>query len=41
MLIGVLLIITWLVLLLRYPAKALPVSLAAVFGLAVVAASVA
>ena len=41
MLIGVLLIITWLVLLLRYPSKALPVSLAAVAGLAVVAASVA
>ena len=41
MLIGVLLIITWLVLLLRYPAKALPVSLAAVAGLAIVAASVA
>ena len=41
MLIGVLLIITWLVLLLRYPSKALPVSLAAVAGLAIVAASVA
>ena len=39
MFIGVLLIITWLVLLLRYPAKALPVSLAAVLGLAIVAAS--
>ncbi len=37
MFIGVLLIITWLVLLLRYPAKALPVSLAAVLGLAIVA----
>lgn len=37
MLIGVLLIITWLILLLRYPAKALPVSLAAVVGLALVA----
>jgi len=41
MFIGVLLIITWLVLLLRYPSKAFPVSLAAVFGLAIVAASVA
>lgn len=30
MLIGALLILTWLVLLLRYPAKALPISLAAV-----------
>ena len=34
---GVLLIITWLVLLLRYPAKALPVSLAAAVGLGFVA----
>ena len=41
MFIGVLLVITWLVLLLRYPAKALPISLAAVLGLAIVAASVA
>ncbi|MEB0207040.1 multidrug transporter [Pseudomonas sp. CCC3.1] len=41
MFIGVLLIIAWLVLLLRYPGKALPVSLAAVIGLAIVAASVA
>ena len=41
MLIGVLLIITWLILLLRYPSKALPVSLAAVIGLGLVAASVA
>ena len=41
MLIGVLLIITWLILLLRYPSKALPVSLAAVVGLGLVAASVA
>ncbi len=41
MLIGVLLIITWLVLLLRYPTKALPVSMAAFAGLAMVAASVA
>ncbi|AFO48992.1 multidrug transporter [Pseudomonas plecoglossicida] len=37
MLIGALLILTWLVLLLRYPAKALPISLAAVFGLGLVA----
>ncbi|MBF8781821.1 multidrug transporter [Pseudomonas fulva] len=37
MLIGALLILTWLVLLLRYPAKALPVSLAAVCGLGLVA----
>ena len=29
MFIGVLLVITWLILLLRYPAKALPVSVAA------------
>ncbi|MES2869361.1 MAG: multidrug transporter [Pseudomonadota bacterium] len=41
MLIGVLLIITWLILLLRYPAKALSVSMAAVIGLGLVAASVA
>lgn len=41
MLIGVLLIITWLILLLRYPAKALSVSMAAVVGLGLVAASVA
>ena len=34
---GVLLIITWLILLLRYPAKALPVSLAALAGLGCVA----
>ena len=33
MFIGVLLVITWLILLLRYPAKALPVSLAAAVGL--------
>ncbi|MBC3346304.1 MULTISPECIES: multidrug transporter [Pseudomonas] len=38
MLIGVLLVITWLILLLRYPAKALPVSLAAFVGLGLVAA---
>lgn len=37
MLIGALLILSWLVLLLRYPAKALPISLAAVFGLGLVA----
>ncbi|MGN8346483.1 multidrug transporter [Pseudomonas sp. SMV71] len=37
MLIGVLLVITWLILLLRYPAKALPVSLAAFVGLGLVA----
>ena len=41
MLIGFLLIITWLILLLRYPAKALPVSMAALIGLALVAVSVA
>lgn len=37
MFIGVLLVITWLILLVRYPAKALPVSLAAAFGLGLVA----
>jgi len=37
MLIGAVLILTWLVLLLRYPAKALPVSLAAAVGLGIVA----
>ena len=37
MFIGVLLVITWLILLLRYPAKALPVSLAAALGLGLVA----
>lgn len=37
MLIGALLILTWLVLLLRYPAKALPISLSAVLGLGLVA----
>ena len=37
MLFGALLILTWLVLLLRYPAKALPVSLAAAAGLGIVA----
>jgi len=40
MLIGALLILTWLVLLVRYPKKALPISLAALFGLALVALSV-
>ncbi len=38
MLIGALLFVTWLVLLLRYPDKALPVSLAAVGGVALIAA---
>ena len=37
MIIGAFLILTWLVLLLRYPAKALPISLAAVLGLGLVA----
>lgn len=37
MLIGALLILTWLVLLLRYPRKALPLSLAAAIGLGLVA----
>ena len=41
MFVGVLLIIAWLVLLLRYPRKAFPVSLAALVGLAIVAACVA
>lgn len=36
MFIGILLVLTWLVLLLRYPAKALPVSLAALLGLLMV-----
>ncbi|PWB33687.1 multidrug transporter [Pseudomonas sp. SDI] len=36
MLIGILLILTWLILLLRYPAKALPISLAALLGLSLV-----
>ncbi|KPW35302.1 Multidrug transporter [Pseudomonas coronafaciens pv. atropurpurea] len=40
MFIGVLLILTWLILLLRYPAKALQVSLAAAAGLGIVAAVV-
>ena len=37
MFIGVLLVITWLILLLRYPSKALPVSVAAAIGLGLVA----
>ena len=37
MLIGAVLILSWLVLLLRYPAKALPISMAAVCGLGLVA----
>ncbi len=37
MLIGALLLLTWLVLLLRYPQKAFPLSLAAVAGLGLVA----
>ncbi|MCY1398020.1 hypothetical protein D3C76_1094620 [compost metagenome] len=37
MIIGALLVLTWLVLLLRYPAKALPISLSALFGLGLVA----
>ncbi|MDD2057428.1 multidrug transporter [Pseudomonas sp. GD03860] len=37
MIIGALLVLTWLVLLLRYPAKALPISLSAAFGLGLVA----
>jgi hypothetical protein len=36
MFIGIFLIITWLVLLVRYPAKAFPISLAALFGLSLV-----
>ncbi|UVE16872.1 multidrug transporter [Pseudomonas sp. LS44] len=38
MLIGALLILTWLILLIRYPAKALPVSGAALIGLLLVGA---
>jgi hypothetical protein len=38
MLFGAILVLSWLVLLIRYPAKALPISLAAVIGLALVAA---
>ena len=37
MIIGAFLILTWLVLLLRYPSKALPISLAALCGLGLVA----
>lgn len=37
MLIGVLLVLTWLILLIRYPLRALPISLGAVLGLALVA----
>jgi hypothetical protein len=40
MIVGAILLFTWLVLLLRYPSKALPVSLAAAVGLGVVAAFV-
>lgn len=36
MFIGILLVLTWLVLLLRYPAKALPISMAALLGLCLV-----
>ncbi|GGJ82693.1 multidrug transporter [Pseudomonas matsuisoli] len=41
MIVGVFLLIAWLVLLLKYPAKALPVSLAALCALGIVAAVVA
>lgn len=37
MLIGVLLVLTWLILLIRYPLRALPISLGAVLGLVLVA----
>ena len=37
MLIGIFLVITWIVLLVRYPSKALPISGAALFSLALVA----
>lgn len=37
MLIGVVLVISWLILLIRYPTKALPVSMAALTGLGLVA----
>lgn len=37
MLIGVILVLSWLILLIRYPSKALPVSLAALVGLGLVA----
>ncbi|NQD92551.1 multidrug transporter [Pseudomonas sp. CrR25] len=37
MLIGAILLLSWLILLIRYPGKALPISLAALVGLALVA----
>jgi hypothetical protein len=37
MLIGAILILTWFILLVRYPAKALPLSLSAVLGVALIA----
>lgn len=37
MLFGAILVLTWLVLLIRYPSKALPISLAALIGLGLVA----
>jgi hypothetical protein len=37
MLIGAILILSWLILLIRYPSKALPISLGALIGLALVA----
>ena len=37
MIIGVFLLLTWLILLIRYPSKALPISLAALLGLGLVA----
>jgi hypothetical protein len=37
MLIGVLLVVSWLILLIRYPLKALPISMAALAGLVLVA----
>ncbi|WP_375737459.1 multidrug transporter [Pseudomonas boanensis] len=37
MLIGAILVLTWLILLIRYPTKALPLSLAAVCGVALIA----
>ena len=38
MLIGAILILTWLILVIRHPAKALPISLVAVLGIGLVAA---
>ena len=38
MLFGAILVLSWLILLIRYPAKALPISLAALIGLGLVAA---